>query len=146
MGRVNETVNNLTILTDFKLTLTGRHSERHVLLITNIFLSTNDFLASTILPTLTRTSFHRTALQILSAVPDVFDTSGTPSVTTVGHTLCAALSLLDSIYFRLQLPAGTIIRVVVYGLPRIGNQDWPNFVDLHLPSTITYITSKAYAL
>ncbi|KAI9440866.1 Alpha/Beta hydrolase protein [Lactarius indigo] len=84
----------------------------------------------------------RTAPMVLSAVRDVISKYNTTSVTTVGHSLGAALSLLDSVYLRLQLPADIGVRAILYGLPRVGNRDWANFVDAHLPGNVTHVNNK----
>ncbi len=73
---------------------------------------------------------------------DVISKYNATSVTTVGHSLGAALSLLDSIYLRLQLPANIGVRTVLYGLPRVGNQDWADFVDAQLPGNVTHVNNK----
>ncbi|KAI0297455.1 lipase [Multifurca ochricompacta] len=82
---------------------------------------------------------EKTADQVLSSVKTVLSNSKTSTVTVVGHSLGAALSLLDSVYLRLQLPASVNVKAVVYGLPRVGNQDWANFVDAQLPGQVTHI-------
>lgn len=76
----------------------------------------------------------RTASDILSAVETTLSahSSTKPSVTTVGHSLGAALSLLDAIFLPLHLPAGTQFKYVGYGLPRVGNQAFANYVDQHV--------------
>jgi len=65
---------------------------------------------------------------------------GATQVTVVGHSLGAALALLDSVYLPLHLPAGTTFRTISYGLPRVGNQDFANYVDAHL--SVTHINNK----
>ena len=87
-------------------------------------------------------TLYRTATQILSAVQGVISTSGTFAVTTVGHSLGAALSLLDGIYLRLQLPAYISVKAILYGLPRVGNQDFANFVDSVLQGQVTHVNNK----
>jgi hypothetical protein len=73
----------------------------------------------------------------------VINKTGTSTtVTTVGHSLGAALSLLDSVYLRLQLPADIAVQAIVYGLPRVGNQDWANFVDELLPENVIHVNNK----
>ena len=72
----------------------------------------------------------------------MINTSGTSTVTTVGHSLGAALSLLDSIYLRLQLPAGITVRAIVYGLPRVRNQAWADFVDALMLGNVTHVNNK----
>ena len=59
----------------------------------------------------------------------------------VGHSLGAALSLLDGVYLRLQLSESVSVRVVGYGMPRVGNQDFANWVDANL-GDVTHINNK----
>ena len=73
---------------------------------------------------------------------DVIDKSGTSSVTTVGYSLGAALSLLDSISLRLQLPTNVSVRAILYDPPHVGNKAWASFVDMKLPGNITFISNK----
>ncbi|KAH9169451.1 lipase class 3 family protein [Lactarius sanguifluus] len=77
----------------------------------------------------------KTAPTILSAVQQTLSAHGASSVTVVGHSLGAALSLLDGVYLRLHLSTGVTVRVVGYGMPRVGNQDFANWVDSSWAST-----------
>ena len=44
---------------------------------------------------------------------------------------------------RLQLPADTIVRAILYGLPCVRNQDWANFVNAQLlPGNVTHVNNK----
>jgi predicted lipase len=47
----------------------------------------------------------------------------------------AALSLLDSVYLPLYLPSGTTFQTILYGLPRVGNQAFADYVDANLHVT-----------
>lgn len=47
----------------------------------------------------------------------------------------AALSLLDSVYLPLHLPSGTTFSTILYGLPRVGNQAFADYVDANLHVT-----------
>jgi len=80
-----------------------------------------------------------TATTILGAVQDAMSAFGATNVTVVGHSLGAALALLDSVYLPLHLPAGTAFRTVSYGMPRVGNQEFANYVDAHL--SVTHINN-----
>ena len=60
----------------------------------------------------------RTADAVLAAVTTGINTYGTRSVTTVGHSLGAALSLLDAISLPLRIPNLTVT-YYGYGLPRV---------------------------
>ncbi|KAK7461011.1 hypothetical protein VKT23_008938 [Stygiomarasmius scandens] len=82
----------------------------------------------------------KTATTILSAVQTALSAHGASSVTMVGHSLGAAISLLDSIYLPLHLPSGTTFRTILYGLPRVGNPDFADYVDAH--ASVTHINNK----
>ncbi|KAG2068439.1 alpha/beta-hydrolase [Suillus decipiens] len=81
-----------------------------------------------------------TATDVLSAVESTLSTYDTSLVTMVGHSLGAAISLLDSIYLPLWLPEGTTFNTIDYGLPRVGNQAFANYVDAHIH--LTHINNK----
>ena len=51
------------------------------------------------------------------------------SVVLTGHSLGAALALLDAVYLPLYLPPGTHVRTIGYGLPRVGNRAFADYVD-----------------
>ncbi|KAF9236092.1 Alpha/Beta hydrolase protein [Melanogaster broomeanus] len=76
-----------------------------------------------------------TATDVLAAVQTTMTKYGTSSVTMVGHSLGAAITLLDSVYLPLWLPAGTTFQTVGYGLPRVGNQAFANYVDANVHLT-----------
>ncbi|KAN0132756.1 lipase [Lactarius tabidus] len=82
-----------------------------------------------------------TAPTILSYVNQSLTAHDASSVTVVGHSLGAAIALLDGVYLRVQLPSVSV-RVVVYGLPRVGNQDFANWVDSNLSGQVTHINNK----
>jgi predicted lipase len=63
-------------------------------------------------------------------------------VTTVGFSLGGAISLLDGVLLRMLLPPTTEVRVVAYGLPRVGNSIFAGFVDSILPGTVKHINNK----
>ncbi|KAH7922225.1 alpha/beta-hydrolase [Leucogyrophana mollusca] len=81
-----------------------------------------------------------TATDVLAAVESTMSTYGTTSVTITGHSLGAAIALLDSVYLPLHLPAGTTFTTIGYGLPRVGNQDFANYVDANL--YLTHINNE----
>jgi predicted lipase len=64
------------------------------------------------------------------------------NVTVIGHSLGAALALLDGVSFRLILDPTTNVNVIGYGMPRVGNQDFANLVDTILPGCVKRITNK----
>jgi hypothetical protein len=89
----------------------------------------------------------RTAPTILAAVLALLKQYNASSVVVTGHSLGAALALLDTVYFSIHLPAGTRVRMVGYGMPRVGNPAFANYVDaLHhadnVQVTVTHINNK----
>ncbi|KLO06124.1 lipase [Schizopora paradoxa] len=79
----------------------------------------------------------RTAVPIFYAVANalVAHMDSSPSVTVVGHSLGAALSLLDAVMFVSHFPDWVEIKYVGYGLPRVGNQAFADYVDAHLTTS-----------
>ncbi|KAJ6561093.1 Alpha/Beta hydrolase protein [Mycena vulgaris] len=80
----------------------------------------------------------QTATLILAAVQSALASSGVKKVTMVGHSLGAALSLLDSIYLPLHI-TGVTFRSVLYGLPRVGNQAFADYASIG--SKVTHINN-----
>lgn len=62
---------------------------------------------------------RRTATLVLSAVQTAISRFGATHVTLVGHSLGAALSLIDAVYLPLHLPSSISFTTVAYGLPRV---------------------------
>ena len=83
-----------------------------------------------------------TASAILSAVQNTLSTKGLSSVTVVGHSLGAALALLDGVFFSLQLPENVTVKVTSYGMPRVGNQAFADFVDSQLSGRVTHVNNQ----
>ena len=83
-----------------------------------------------------------TASTILSAVQNTLSTQRLSSVTVVGHSLGGALALLDGVFFSLQLPKDVTVKVISYGMPRVGNQAFANFVDRYLSGGVTHVNNK----
>ncbi|KAI6126017.1 Alpha/Beta hydrolase protein, partial [Pisolithus croceorrhizus] len=80
-----------------------------------------------------------TATEILAAVQTTMSKYGTTTVTLVGHSLGAAISLLDSVYLPSSPSFGHEFPDLSYGLPRVGNQAFANVdANLHL----THINNK----
>ncbi|THH28374.1 hypothetical protein EUX98_g5820 [Antrodiella citrinella] len=86
-------------------------------------------------------SHAASAPDILSAVESALTQHKATHVTLVGHSLGAALALLDSVFLPLHLPASTTFKTVGYGLPRVGNQAFADYVDAHVTS-LNHINNK----
>ncbi|KAF7978371.1 hypothetical protein HWV62_743 [Athelia sp. TMB] len=82
----------------------------------------------------------RTAADVLAAVQQAMFQFSTNTVTVVGHSLGGAIALLDSVYLPLHLPSSTTFKTVTYGLPRVGNPAFANYVDANLH--LTHINNK----
>ncbi|KAF9236098.1 alpha beta-hydrolase, partial [Melanogaster broomeanus] len=52
----------------------------------------------------------------------------------------AAHAVLDSVNLPLHLPAGTTVKTVRYGFPRVGSQAFANYVDANVH--LTHINNK----
>jgi len=81
----------------------------------------------------------KTANDVLSAVKQTMSKHGANSITVVGHSLGAAIALLDTVFLSLQLP-GVPVNMVGFGLPRVGNQAFADYLDANLK--VTHITNK----
>jgi len=81
----------------------------------------------------------KTATKILAAVRKTIAAHKAKKVTIVGHSLGAAIALLDGVYLPLHI-SGVSFRVIGYGMPRVGNQAFANYVDAHL--NLTHINNK----
>lgn len=79
---------------------------------------------------------------MLTDVQKLIAAHGTSTVTTVGHSLGAALSLLEGVYLRLHLAADIDVKYIGYGQPRVGNPEWANYVDALLLEKVSRVNNK----
>ncbi|KAG9224176.1 hypothetical protein CCMSSC00406_0006844 [Pleurotus cornucopiae] len=103
-----------------------------------------------------RDEHAKTAPTILAAVQRTLSAHpASKRVTVVGHSLGtpgsffllqwlntgagAALALLDGVYLPLHI-SGVTFRTIGYGMPRVGNQDFANYVDSHI--SLTHINNR----
>ncbi|KAF8909280.1 lipase [Gymnopilus junonius] len=73
----------------------------------------------------------KTATSVLASVQTALQKSGLKKVTLVGHSLGAALSLIESVYLPQFLP-GVTFKMIGYGLPRVGNQAFASYIDANV--------------
>ncbi|KAH9080180.1 alpha/beta-hydrolase [Lactarius deliciosus] len=71
----------------------------------------------------------KTAPKILNEVKRLMDENSSTYVILIGHSLGGALAELDTLFMKLNLPAGTTVRGVTFGTPRVGNPAWATFFD-----------------
>ncbi|KAF4612438.1 hypothetical protein D9613_004374 [Agrocybe pediades] len=81
----------------------------------------------------------KTANTILAAVKTTIAAHGATKVTVVGHSLGGALALLDGVFLPLHI-SGVTFRTITYGMPRVGNQAFADYVDSHI--SLTHINNK----
>ncbi|KAF8893960.1 alpha/beta-hydrolase [Infundibulicybe gibba] len=74
-----------------------------------------------------------TAPEILTEVKRLMAAKNTKQVTVIGHSLGGALAELDALFFTLNLPAGTGVKAVTYGTPRVGNTAFAQLIDAKVP-------------
>jgi len=85
----------------------------------------------------------KTATQVLAAVQSAISAHGATKVTVVGHSLGAAIALLDGIYLPLHI-SGVTFKTITYGMPRVGNQEFADYVDAHI--SLTHINNREDAV
>jgi len=86
-------------------------------------------------------TWQRSASDVLSTVQNAIKQTGVKKVLVTGHSLGAAVSLLDAMMLRTTLDTSIEMTTVLFGLPRVGNQEWANFVDATIGSTFNRITN-----
>jgi len=81
-------------------------------------------------------TFGRTAMEILGNVTSALQSTGVNKVEVHGHSLGAAVAVMDAVFLRQHLDPSVSISTTVFGLPRSGNQDWADFVDKNAPGLV----------
>jgi predicted lipase len=56
--------------------------------------------------------------------------TGATKVVLTGHSLGAAIALLDAVYLPLHLPPNTTFATSVFALPRVGNRAFARYGDV----------------
>ncbi|KZV71520.1 lipase [Peniophora sp. CONT] len=124
----------------------GTNSKNLTADLTNL-LVTMDPLDSTLFPdvpadVLVHTGYQlahaRTAPTILSNVKTALEQHPGRDIVITGHSLGAVLSLLDAVYLPMHLPDTVKISTIGYGLPRLGNKAFADYVDANV--NLTHIT------
>ncbi|CUA68352.1 Lipase [Rhizoctonia solani] len=70
----------------------------------------------------------RSAKAKLVAVKEAIAKHSTSPVTLTGHSLGAAVSLIDALYLSIHLPS-VKLKVVTHGMPRVGNREFAALID-----------------
>ena len=66
---------------------------------------------------------------MLDSVQSGIKDFGAKNVLITGHSLGAAIGVLDTMFLAKHLDPSIGIKTVVFGLPRTGNKKWADFVD-----------------
>ncbi|KZW02191.1 lipase class 3 family protein [Exidia glandulosa HHB12029] len=80
-----------------------------------------------------REAQEKAAADVLAAVTSSLAAHPGASVTFASHSLGAAIGLLDALFIRPLIPSSTPFKFVGYGLPRVGNPTFADWVDSLLP-------------
>ncbi|KAJ7093505.1 Alpha/Beta hydrolase protein [Mycena epipterygia] len=89
-----------------------------------------------------QTAWVQTSTGVLSAVQQLQAQVPDASILVTGHSLGAAISLLDAIFLKQQLPSNTSIEVVGFGRPRVGNPVFADWVDGMFEKNNTFVVSR----
>lgn len=87
-------------------------------------------------------TFERTADDVLSRVQAALVSKGAKKVLVTGHSLGAAVAMMDAVMLKKYVNASVEIKATLFGLPRGGNVAWANFIDATLSNTMTYISNQ----
>jgi predicted lipase len=74
----------------------------------------------------------RTADDVLAAVQGALSDKKASKVLVHGHSLGAAIAMMDSLMLSLNLDSSVPISTTVFGLPRGGNQAYADLLDQHV--------------
>ncbi|KAJ3907188.1 Alpha/Beta hydrolase protein [Lentinula edodes] len=74
-------------------------------------------------------TFKHTSSDILAEVKEALAEYKSQSLLIAGHSLGATIATLDAVMLHEQLDSSVKKTVVVFGLPRMGNEHWANYVD-----------------
>ncbi|KAE9405380.1 alpha/beta-hydrolase [Gymnopus androsaceus JB14] len=87
-------------------------------------------------------TFERTSAGVLSGVQSALASTGASNVLVTGHSLGAAIATLDAMMLIENLDSSISLTTTVFGLPRVGDQAWADFVDSSLGTTLSHITNQ----
>ncbi|EJD47920.1 lipase [Auricularia subglabra TFB-10046 SS5] len=78
---------------------------------------------------------------VFAAVQQTMAERGTNNIMVAGHSLGGALGVLDAIAMQIRLPDARI-QIVTFGQPRLGNQEFADYIDAHFPGTVRFTNKR----
>ncbi|KAJ3998648.1 alpha/beta-hydrolase [Lentinula boryana] len=87
-------------------------------------------------------TFKHTSSIILAEVKKALIEYQSHSVLITGHSQGAAIATLGAVMLHEQLDSSIKKSVVVFGLPRMGNEHWANYVDSTIGSDFHRVTDR----
>ncbi|KAJ4473345.1 alpha/beta-hydrolase [Lentinula edodes] len=87
-------------------------------------------------------TFRETSTIVLTEVKKALAQYKSQSVLLTGHSLGAAVAVLDAVMLHENLDPSVKQSVVVFGLPRMGNEHWANFVDSTIGSEFFRVSDR----
>jgi len=84
----------------------------------------------------------RTADAVLSTVQGALKDKKASKVRVHGHSLGAAIAMMDALMFNLNLDPSVEVKTVMFGLPRGGNQEFADLLDQKLGKSFQFITNQ----
>ncbi|KAL0057375.1 hypothetical protein AAF712_015984 [Marasmius tenuissimus] len=87
-------------------------------------------------------TFERTADEVLDSVKRGLADFNSTKVQVTGHSLGGSVAVLDALMLKQELDPSIEIQTTLFGLPRVGNQEFADFVDTTLGSTLVRITNQ----
>jgi len=85
---------------------------------------------------------EKTADEVLAAVKKTMAAHPTNKVVLGSHSLGAAISALDALMLKVQLPKTTTFQVANFGQPRIGNQAFAHYIDSNFAGVFTHTSNQ----
>ena len=85
---------------------------------------------------------NRSVSDVLQVLGNLIGAYPNADVTVIGYSMGGSIALLDGLLFRMLLAPTTNVKVVSYGMSRVGNQAFSSFVDSMLPGTVKRIVNK----
>ncbi|KIK50351.1 hypothetical protein GYMLUDRAFT_51247 [Collybiopsis luxurians FD-317 M1] len=87
-------------------------------------------------------TFERTADGVLAGVQQGLAANNANNVLITGHSLGAAVASLDAMFLKENLDPSVTLTTTVFGLPRVGDQAWADFVDSTLGDSFSFVTNQ----